>query len=44
MKEEAEKLSKEELDGKNVIGEFVNIARPELCDSFMKLVERRKSK
>lgn len=44
MKEAADKLSKDELQGKLIIGEFVNITRPELCDSFAELIERRMSR
>ena len=39
---EAEKLSDEERKGKEIIGEFVNINKPELTDAHMELIEKLK--
>lgn len=44
MKAAAEKISPEELQGKVVIGEFVNVERPELTDAYAELIEKRKSR
>ena len=38
--EQARDMTPEELEGKYVIGEFVDRRRPEYCDEYQKLIER----
>jgi hypothetical protein len=40
MKSAAEKLTRQELEGRVVVGEFVDTERPELTDIYARLDER----